>query len=397
MDADVIVVGAGPSGATVARELAARGRSVLILDRARFPRDKPCGGGVSVACAAAIPFDIGAVIERRVSGFIVGDPRGAPIQRDFDAPYLYMVQRDHFDALLLEHAVAAGAQFASQQLVRDVSIRQDGTYEVAIRGDGGADTVHQSRIVVGADGANSVVRRALGFPEPDETAVALEGRLPCPDGVPEWLQHRVAISPGIVPGGYGWLFPKGDHINVGVGGWKAAGPLLHGALDAYARAYGWSLADLEGVEGHLLPLHRTHVALARGGAALLGDAAGLVDPLTGGGIANAVASAMILAPIAEQYLAGALPDLSRFTRDLHAQVFPTLDRSGAIAELFYAAPQAFMAVAARCPRFVDAAVSSVEGATASPSSSLVASALWALLGVGGSIARQTSLARFGAR
>ena len=81
---DCVIVGAGPSGSTAARELAARGGRVLLLDRARFPRDKPCGGGVVVSAAELLPFDLAPVTERTVTGFRVTYRRGSSFQRAFD-------------------------------------------------------------------------------------------------------------------------------------------------------------------------------------------------------------------------------------------------------------------------------------------------------------------------
>ena len=93
-----------------------------------------------------------------------------------------------------------------------------------------------------------------------------------------------------MPGGYGWIFPKGDHVNVGVGGWEAEGPRLREHLVALCRAHGVALDDLEEIRGYRLPCREPDSTLARGRALIVGDAAGLVDPLTGDGMYEAFLS-----------------------------------------------------------------------------------------------------------
>lgn len=393
MDIDVIVVGAGPAGSTAAREIAVRGHGVLLLDREDFPRDKPCGGGISLACAGSLPFDIGPVVERRVRGLILGDPRTGTRIRDWDEPYLYLVQRSRFDALLLGQARAAGVAFEGETRVQHLALLPDGRYEVTGHTAGGAEVSHRARVVVGADGANSVVRRFLGWGSPSPTAVALEGSLPCPDGVPEWLAERIAISPGLVPGGYGWLFPKGDHINIGVGGWKVAGALLQPALDAYVRANGWDPAALVDLEGHLLPLREPGAPSTAARVALVGDAAGLVDPLTGGGIENGVASAIALAPVVSRFLRDEASDLAAYEVTLRRTLYPRLRQSAAVAEVFYAAPRPLTALALRAQRFLDVAVPFAAGGSGGGLADVLAGLA---VTVAAPLARLANRARYGA-
>src|SRR5437773_2560530 len=117
MDIDVIVVGAGPGGSTAAREMAVRGASVLLLDRAKFPRDKPCGGAVSLRSIALLPFDIAPVVEHVVTGVIFEDPEGDTASHDFGSPLAYLTQRRRLDAFLVERAQDAGVEFRDGQVV----------------------------------------------------------------------------------------------------------------------------------------------------------------------------------------------------------------------------------------------------------------------------------------
>jgi geranylgeranyl reductase family protein len=337
MDFDVIVSGAGPGGSTAAREIAVRGHRVLLLDRERFPRDKPCGGAVSPRTEALLPFDLSPVVEHVVTGVVLGDLRRGLVLRDACTVLARMTQRIRLDALLVDEARQHGVDVRDGQLVQAVTERPDRSFEVRVATDRHTPSeVHTARVVVGADGANGCVGPALGFERPRRYGVALVGHLPVPDGLPEWLRGRMALTVPVMAGGYGWLFPKGDHINIGVGGWAAADVHPREALDLYARAFGWSIDGLRDVRGHRLPLRHRGMAIARGGAALVGDAAGLVDPLLGEGMYSAVYSGIAVARAVDAYLKGAAPDLLPYQREVDRNLAPSLERSQGLAEVLTA-------------------------------------------------------------
>ena len=348
MEVEAVVVGAGPAGSTAARELAARGVETLLLDRARFPRDKPCGGGVTIRCAGLLPFPLDPVIEDVTTGAVIQYREGRSVARDHGEPLTYMTQRSRLDAYLAERAQEAGARFEDGRRVEHVAATPGG-FELRVAPDApaarrgaGADLV-RSRVVIGADGANGVVRTFLGYEQPEESAVALEGNAPFPDGPPAWLRGRIALQLGTMRGGYGWLFPKGDHVNVGVGGWKAAdADRLRPALAALCRGYGIDPARLEGLRGHHLPMRRRGAELAARGSALLGDAAGLVDPLSGEGIHAAIASGVAVAPAAADYVRGEVDTLAGYRLALERELLPEIAASHALMEVFHLWPPPFV-------------------------------------------------------
>jgi flavin-dependent dehydrogenase len=155
-------------------------------------------------------------------------------------------------------------------------------------------------VVIGADGANGVVARALGLAQEIEHGVALEGNAPYDPA----YRETMLLEFGVVPGGYGWLFPKAEHLNVGVGGWASEGPRLREHLERLCEVYGLRADQLTGLRGHRLPMRRPEAVLARGRAAVIGDAAGLVDPFSGDGIYEALLSARLAADAALDVLAG---------------------------------------------------------------------------------------------
>ncbi|MCH7523007.1 MAG: FAD-dependent monooxygenase, partial [Chloroflexi bacterium] len=154
---DAIVVGAGPAGSTAARTLAREGASVLLLDRARFPRDKPCGGGVTVRAASCQDVDLAPVVERTISGARFSLRLGPAFDRRYDEPLTYMTQRSRLDAHLVEAAVGAGAAFQDGESVRSV--------EVAANPDGlggGSGSSLAGAVTVRTDGGSYAARALVG-------------------------------------------------------------------------------------------------------------------------------------------------------------------------------------------------------------------------------------------
>jgi geranylgeranyl reductase family protein len=294
---DVVVVGAGPAGSTAAYRLASAGAEVLLLDRARFPRDKPCGGGVTGRAARLIPFSIDPVVEQVVSFADLRLRYGRTHARGSGRPLVYMTQRSRLDHYLAECAADAGAAFRDGVRVTAVEGGKDGVVVVA-------DERIAADAVIGADGVNGVTARALSLGGNSAVGVALEGNLRYGKIDEARYDGRVALELGILPGGYGWVFPKGDHVNVGVGGWGSEGPRLRDHLRRLCAEHGACLEDLEDVRGYRLPLRSPKATLARGRALLVGDAAGLIDPVSGDGMFEGFLSSKVASEAVLDLLAG---------------------------------------------------------------------------------------------
>jgi geranylgeranyl reductase family protein len=281
---DVIVLGAGPAGSATAIRLARGGARVLLLDRARFPRDKPCGGGLTGRAVRELPVDVSPVVEDVVHDFEVRLRYRSRFVRRSAAPLVLMTQRRRLDAFLGEQAAEAGADFRDGITPGGLAIGSDGV-ELRL----GRETVRADALV-GADGVNGTTARAAGLGGGVVYGIALEGNGPLLDG----RAGRATVELGVVPGGYGWVFPKDGHANYGVGGWAAEGPHLREHLRRLCEVHGVDSDALTGLQGRRLPMRRT-AAAARGPVLLVGDAAGLVDPLSGDGISEALLSARLAA------------------------------------------------------------------------------------------------------
>ncbi|PZF99314.1 geranylgeranyl reductase family protein [Micromonospora deserti] len=280
---DVVVVGAGPAGSAAALAARRLGADVLLLDRAEFPRDKACGDGIA-AHALDVLVELG--VPDAVAGYLplpalrlVG-PAGGAVARALPRP-AYTVPRAVFDARLVAAAVAAGVRLR-RHTVRRVEARAD---RVVLDGELAA------RAVVGADGAGSVVRRALGHRvNPDRhLALAIRGYAPALPGPPEQL---IVTSAARWPA-YAWSFPIGDgRANVGYGEVLRGEPLTRAHLvDRLAALLpGTDPAAVADLRAHHLPLSTHRPPPGRGRVVLAGDALSLINPFTGEGIFYALLS-----------------------------------------------------------------------------------------------------------
>jgi flavin-dependent dehydrogenase len=159
-------------------------------------------------------------------------------------------------------------------------------------------------VLVGADGVNGVTARALGLGGNRHVGVALEGNLSYSKVDSGRYRGKLVLEFGVVPGGYGWVFPKGEHANFGVGGWASAGPALRTHLERLCAVHGVSADDLESVRGYRLPLRSPTARLACGRALLVGDAAGLIDPVSGDGMFEGFLSSLYASEAVLEFLDG---------------------------------------------------------------------------------------------
>jgi len=342
---DVIVVGAGPSGAILSYQLARSGAKVLVLEKERLPRYKTCGGGVTVRAAKVLPLDLSPVVERTVYHAQVSLRMGRSFERTSPDALVYMTMRNRLDTYLMEHSQRAGAELMQGVQVQKVSQR-DGVVSVSTTtGD------FEAAYVAGCDGANSVVAQGVGAPAAQWSDVALEVEWHgvTPATLDEW-RNKAAVDVGVLPGGYAWIFPKGDHLSIGAAASARHSRKLRGYLDDFARYHGFALGGDAHVHGHKLPVRRPRALLHRGRTLLVGDAASLVEPFSGEGIYSAAKSAMLAAQALREGGRGRGDAGLRYQSLMEQELLPELNTGAFIAKLFPVAPKVYFSWLGRSDR-----------------------------------------------
>ncbi|MGY5874102.1 MAG: NAD(P)/FAD-dependent oxidoreductase [Candidatus Thorarchaeota archaeon] len=304
MSYDVIVVGAGPAGSIAAYECARNGLKTLFLEKSQLPRDKPCGGAVMYRGLRLLNGDIPrALVEREIYGLRFEFSSGKHAEFQSDRLMGITVHRSLFDEFLTRRASDAGAELHENARVDGVSLHTD---RVTVSLADGMD--FDGSILIGADGVNTVVGRAVGLrpKRKDLTKVGLgmeadfyvgeAGVGKATNGKPSILQMlpvRGRLS-------YGWIFPKREHLAIGIAGGALHMFPLRPVFDTFYTELGQRLGvDLvpEKRRTHFLGgwgLHNKNVTQR---VVLIGDAAGWVDPMMGEGIAYAMMSGMHAARI----------------------------------------------------------------------------------------------------
>ncbi len=355
---EVIVVGAGPSGATAATMLAQHGHDVLLLDRQSFPRDKICGDGIPTGVVEMMgTMGMQAKVEAaeargdfyRIDQMRLVSPKGhtmdAMLKPGPRGEHCYVAPRKVIDALLQEHAVESGAEFQAAQAQEPLI--EDGRV-VGVRAkvgtNGRSHTVdYHAQLVIGADGVTSAIARGLRTKEeqhvPEHKAVALRAYIEdIAEVVPNTVEFYLYedISPG-----YAWIFSLGNHrANIGLGmrldQFRQTKRKLEDMLHDFLAMPEIKKRLLNGGKLHDVATWQLNFGSQEGlrfafdGALLVGDAAGFINPITGGGIHNGMISAELAAKTAHEALTAgstALSQLKIYEQRCRQELWPGLHRS----------------------------------------------------------------------
>lgn len=298
---DIIVIGAGPAGSAAATWAAKGGARVALVDKATFPRNKLCGGLFTERSSAFYreifgqDVDLSRAITRTEIAFWHNGAELAVLQ---DIPPLHLTMRLDLDNTLFHHALTAGAADFTGHAIAEIS-------ESAVTFKGG-DTLC-APIIIGTDGVNSIVAKYLFGSSFDTSTIGFGLEIEVPETTQNPGDQPLRIDFGAATWGYGWSFPKTQSTTVGVGGLRAPNPDMKSHMRTYVEALGLD-PDAVKVKGHHLPFGDFRPTAGRDNILLAGDAAGLVDPITGEGIAFAMKSGQIAAQSALDALAANAPE-----------------------------------------------------------------------------------------
>ncbi len=326
---DCIVIGAGPAGATSAYHLAKQGQSVLVLDKAKLPRYKPCGGGVSPIIQEWFDFDLSPAISLKSKTVYCTWEHEKAIAVDMGDYPVWMVRRDVFDYFLVQQAVKQGAELRDETEVIAIEFKQD-SWRVK--------TNHQEfsgRYLIAADGAKGKMAKWLGFPKQKKKVVgALELEIPYQNE----NNHDTYFEFGFVKHGYAWNFPKADGFSIGAGCFQNKPQSFSRIIQNYASLFNLSL-DSAHQHGHPIALWNGKQKLHTDNAVLAGESACVVDPFTAEGIRPSIFSGLKAAEAINQALGGDINALTKYTEVMTEEWGNEMKWAQRLSQVFYRFPR----------------------------------------------------------
>lgn len=305
MNYDVIIVGAGPSGSTAAKILAEQEIKVLLIDKERFPRDKPCGGGLPLRTLTEFSYvkNLQSIESYSYGGFIYSPKTNAKVEINKTEPVIAMVQRSKFDFELIQLATEKGAEFQENMQVTDINILPD-KVELICK-DKSSFT---AKLIIGADGYHSIIARKTKLSNQNlGRGICIVEEFPI---IKEQIQkiytkkllcHIHSKYKGIQ--GYGWVFPKQNHVNIGIVSYDKLNNIKQKNINIQKLFIDYlnklkedklisksiKSINIKGGSLPLKPLKKTYTNRVL----ICGDAAGFINPITGEGIYYAMCSGKI--------------------------------------------------------------------------------------------------------
>ena len=328
---DCIVVGAGPAGAASAYHLSQRGRRVLILEKAKLPRYKPCGGGVSPEIAQWFDFDFEPVISQKVTRVRYTWKLDEAIEADLETP-IWMVRRNEFDRFMVQQAQKAGSVLRDRTKATGIHFKDEFWQVSTSEGN-----TFEATYLIAADGGRGPMAKWLGFEERKTSvagAIEIEPKKAVEDG------HTVHFEFGLLKNGYVWNFPKYDGYSIGSGAFctnqRKGRDLVQPMVD-YAAAFGVD-GEAERKYGHPVCLWDGNQVLHAQNAVLAGEAACVVDPFTAEGIRPSIFTGVKAAEAVDRALNGESEALADYTRAIATELGSEMKLASRLAKAFYMAP-----------------------------------------------------------
>ena len=286
---DVAIIGSGPSGASAAFKLAENGISTVIIEKETLPRYKTCGGGFVYRGRKNMPFDISSVVDREFKKIdIYFDSANIHLSSQREDPIVSMIMRDEFDNLIVEKSRKLGVTLLQNHKLENITFGDTNTLHTS-QGD------VQAKFIIAADGALGRTAKMAGWEETRHLIPALEYEVEVSPRDFERLSKEVRFDFDAVPHGYGWSFPKKNHLSLGVASTGRTKINLKKYYKEYLITLGIESVISEEFHGFQIPVSPRTDGFVRKNVFLIGDAAGFADPITAEGISNAILSGVYAA------------------------------------------------------------------------------------------------------
>lgn len=294
---DLIIVGGGPSGSAAARVAGKKGLRTLLIEKAVFPRYKPCGGALSEHAVSFLDFELPEeIIEREIFGARICF-RDKVIERSKDYRLSVIVSRSKLDNFLLEKARETGIEIRTGEKVIDITEKED---SITVRT---AKTTYKSRYLILATGSQGTLKELVRKKDSKkEYGICLVTEIPENNEIIDsYIRNAVELRFGVAGMGYGWIFPHDRYYSVGTGGLASLLEDPRSTMKQYLQDNNFD--DNCKLNGHVIPCGGYKRKIVNNRIMLVGDAAGFVDAFTGEGLAYAIRSGQLAAEVLAETLA----------------------------------------------------------------------------------------------
>lgn len=329
---DIAIIGSGPSGASAAFHAAEQGLKTLIIEKEILPRYKTCGGGFVFRGRRGMPFDVSAAVEREFYDVDIRfEAKKMALNTRRKNPIISMIMRDDFDFLIVQKAQELGVELLQGEQL--LSLEFENQYTVLRT----TNKVVQAKFIIAADGALSPTAKLAGWKESRLMCPALEYEIKVPDEDFERLSTSARFDIDVVPYGYGWSFPKKNHLSVGVGNFSKSQKKINlkDNYKTYLNQLGINTVLEEQAHGFIIPISPRKDGFVKQNVFLIGDAAGFADPLTAEGISNAIYTGQLAAQAIAESDLNLNQAHNLYLNKLNQKLIPELELGVKLAALFY--------------------------------------------------------------